>query len=152
VHSSGSAETNWTQIKCRVQECQAEHEPFTVVCTAAGGAHPSGLTKASPNYLARSGAAAAASSDGEVLQRQYDFVRWLSQTLMDSLYPGGLLVVGRVGTLAAGVLPGDFVLKLHGCSCSTGFARLTGQLTCACCLPCLVLTALHRAGCTPAMA
>jgi hypothetical protein len=66
-----------------------------VVAAAAGGAHPGAVAKASPNYLARAGAAAAADavSDGQVLQRQYTFVRWLSQTLMDSLYPGALQAV-----------------------------------------------------------
>ncbi|KAF6263138.1 putative death-receptor fusion protein-domain-containing protein [Scenedesmus sp. NREL 46B-D3] len=50
------------------------------------------LAKVSANHPARAGpaaAAAAAASDGKALQRQYSFVRWLSQTLMDSLYPGG---------------------------------------------------------------
>jgi hypothetical protein len=68
--------------------------PAAAAVAIAGGAHPGAVAKASPNYLARAGAAAAAAitaSDGEVLQRQYNFVRWLSQTLMDSLYPGAWL-------------------------------------------------------------
>jgi hypothetical protein len=68
----------------------AIHPAAASAVATAGGAHPGAVAKAAPNYLARAGAAAAAAaaSDSEVLQRQYNFVRWLSQTLMDSLYPG----------------------------------------------------------------
>eukprot|EP00878_Enallax_costatus_P031490 GHUV01034438.1.p2 GENE.GHUV01034438.1~~GHUV01034438.1.p2 ORF type:complete len:108 (+),score=48.53 GHUV01034438.1:217-540(+) len=59
---------------------------------ATGGAHPGSLPKPTVNYLATpaasSAAAAGAATDGAVLLRQYEFISWMSQTLLDSLYPG----------------------------------------------------------------
>lgn len=63
---------------------------------ATGGAHPKALPRASRTLLsapAQPGAPAAAAavtpeSEGDAEQRQLQFLTWMCNTLVDSLYPG----------------------------------------------------------------
>jgi hypothetical protein len=68
-------------------------------CLSAGGAHPKGLPRASRTLLsalAKPGAPAATAaavattpeSEADAEQRQLQFLTWMCNTLVDSLYPG----------------------------------------------------------------
>lgn len=77
------------------------HTPQSLLLKT-GGAHPKALPRASRTLLAptAAGAAGAASTSGptsaavpqeteaQAEQRQLQFLAWMSQTLLESLYPG----------------------------------------------------------------